>query len=91
MAYEKKDNKGFLFVNKDKLTDKHPTSKGYLVLSKALCERMIKHNDFEINLSAWLNDEKKYNSISVDEYQFNKRNSTTTEEVSFNEHDSIPM
>ena len=95
MTYEKKVNKGFLFQNNDRKSDSHPTSKGYLVLSKELCEKMLKHNDFEIQLSAWVNAEKKYNSISVDDYALNKRNESSvnaTDSVSFTETDnSIPL
>ena len=90
MAFEKRENKGYLFVNKEKKTKDHPSLRGYLVLSKSLIERMLKHKDFEINLSLWTNEGKEHNNISVDEYQFNKRNGSTntTEPVEF---DGIPM
>ena len=91
MAYEKKPLKGFLFVNKERKSDTHPTSKGYLVLSKELCEKMIKANDFEINIAAWIDTENGHNSISVDTWKFdNERaeNTSHTNVPSFSE--SIP-
>ena len=95
MAYEKKPNKGFLFVNRERKTDKHPTSKGYIVLIKEICEKMLKHNDFELQLSAWVDSEKGYNSLSVDDHAFNKRNesnTSTTPRTQFVESDSsIPL
>ena len=78
MAYEKKPLKGFLFVNKERTSDKHPTSKGYLVLSKELCEKMLRVGDFEINIAAWIDTEKGHNSISVDTWKFDNERPTNT-------------
>lgn len=93
MAFEKKPNKGFLFQNKERKSDKSPTTTGYLVLSKDLVEKMLDRNDFEVKIAAWLDSERKQHSISVDTWKFDQPakdgNTNTTDVPEFS--DSIPV
>ena len=94
MAYEKKPLKGFLFANKERKTEKHPTSKGYLVLSKELCEKMIKADNYELGMAAWIDTEKGHNSIQVDTWKIDnasKSDSVSHTGVPAFEGDSIPI
>ncbi len=84
MAYEKKPLRGFLFRNNERKSDSSPTSKGYLVLNKEICQKMIERNDFEFKISAWVDEGKGHHSISVDMWKFNqppKNDSTNTTSV----------
>ena len=55
---------------------------------------MLKRNDFEVKIAAWLDSEKKQHSVSVDTWKFDqpmKDGNTDTTDVPNFSSDSIPV